>query len=85
METGTQYIYSYCGTIGQPVKYTPGSIWIEILLWCMFIIPGVIYSVWRLASKTKVCAVCKKDTMIPLETPLGQKIYREMYLDMQKK
>jgi len=85
METGKQYICSYCGSIGEPVPYTPGSIWMEILLWFMFILPGLIYSIWRLSSRTKVCPVCKKDAMIPLETPLGQKIYREMYLDMQKK
>lgn len=48
MEKKTKYICSNCGTVGQPVVHTRGSFWIELVLWWFFIIPGLIYTEWRL-------------------------------------
>jgi len=78
MEKKTKYICSNCGTVGQPVVFTRGSFWIELVLWWFFIIPGFIYTWWRLSGRKKVCPVCKKETMIPLNTPLGEKTASEM-------
>ncbi len=66
-----------CGTIGKPKAVTRGSILIEIVLWLFFIIPGVIYSVWRLTTKTKACRACEAENMIPLNSPMGKKIQNE--------
>jgi hypothetical protein len=44
-----------CGTIGKPKKKTKGSFAIEVLLWLCFLIPGLIYSLWRMTSKVPVC------------------------------
>jgi hypothetical protein len=63
-----------CGYQGQPQWQTQGSFLIELVLWLFLILPGLIYSIWRLTSKQKVCPVCKNPTMIPALTPLGQKI-----------
>jgi hypothetical protein len=63
-----------CGTQGKPKTYTRGSILIEIVLWICFIIPGLIYSLWRLSSRQKVCATCKQPSMIPLNSPRAQEI-----------
>jgi proteolipid membrane potential modulator/LITAF-like zinc ribbon protein len=63
-----------CGTRTEPTTRTPGSIWIEIVLWLCFIIPGLIYSLWRLTSKEKVCPACGATGMIPVSTPRGQQL-----------
>lgn len=70
-------ICTSCGSTVSPKSHTKGSIWIEIVLWLAFIIPGLIYSIWRLSSKQDVCPVCKKPTLIPLSSPAGQKYARE--------
>lgn len=61
-----------CGTIGKPKLVTKGSIGIEIILWLLFLLPGLIYSIWRLTSKHKACQACGSTNLIPLETPAGK-------------
>ncbi len=53
-----QFKCELCGHIGTAKKQVRGSFGIEIILWLFFIIPGLIYSVWRLSSKEEVCAKC---------------------------
>jgi hypothetical protein len=40
-----------CGTWGSPKTYTKGSFALEVLLWLCLLVPGLLYSVWRLASR----------------------------------
>ena len=47
-----------CGSDTAGERRTRGSIWIELVLWALFIFPGVLYSLWRLSSRTVVCASC---------------------------
>ena len=54
---------------GSPVAAGGGSILIEIVLWCFFLIPGLIYSLWRLGSKDQVCPSCQRPAMIPAFSP----------------
>ena len=63
-----------CGTAGKPKLHTKGSIAIEIILWCFFIVPGLIYSVWRMTTKEEVCRTCKQPGLVPLNSPMGQKL-----------
>lgn len=58
-----------CGYEGKPKTKTKGSIGIEIILWICLIIPGVIYSVWRLASRYSACPLCDAPNMIPADSP----------------
>lgn len=58
-----------CGTVGKPKKRVKGSIWIEIVLWLFLILPGLIYSIWRLTTKERVCPACGAPNMIPLDSP----------------
>lgn len=64
-----------CQTVGKPRKSMPGNPAIEIALWLCFIIPGLVYSMWR-RSKAKVeCAKCgRDDTLLPLKSPMGQQL-----------
>jgi|SRR3990172_10351963 len=69
-----QYVCTVCGYVGKPLYKVKGSVLIEILLW-FFLIPGLIYSIWRLTSgKQWLCPTCNNDSLIPVDTPTGQKL-----------
>lgn len=72
-----RFICSNCGYVGWPKKITKGSILIELVLWLCFIIPGVLYSLWRLSSRHKACPKCLAPNMVPENTPRGQKLIHE--------
>lgn len=46
-------------------------------MWLFFIIPGLIYSVWRQSSYHKACPVCGGTNLIPIDSPVGQKLLKE--------
>ena len=66
-----------CGYIGEAKTITKGSIDTEIILWFCFLIPGVIYSIWRHRSQREVCSACDQATIISVDSPEAQKIIRE--------
>jgi DNA-directed RNA polymerase subunit RPC12/RpoP len=45
------------------------------VLWLCYIIPGLIYSIWRRSGAPSVCPTCNKETLIPaaLANPEGAK------------
>lgn len=63
-----------CGYKGTPKKVTKGSIFIELVLWLAFIVPGIIYSLWRLTSRHEACPQCGASNMVPLSSPRGKKL-----------
>lgn len=67
-------ICSSCGSVGKPVKDTKGSCLVELILWCLMILPGLIYTVWRLTTTKDVCKQCKQPTLVPLNSPIGKKM-----------
>jgi hypothetical protein len=67
-------ICTSCGTVGEGRTITRGSVGIEIILWLCFILPGLIYSVWRHTSQYTGCEVCGSKDMIPLDSPVGRRI-----------
>lgn len=66
-----------CGTVGEPTRVTRGSIWIEVILWLCFLVPGIIYSIWRLTTRHDACAACGSKSIVPVDTPVGAKIAAE--------
>ena len=67
-----KYICEKCFDINKGVDHTKGSFLIEIILWLCMIVPGVIYSVWRLTTRGKVCKICRENTLVQLTTPRGK-------------
>lgn len=63
-----------CQTVGIPKTATRGSIWIELVLWLCFLIPGLIYSIWRITGKTRVCRACGSQQLVPLTSPAARKV-----------
>jgi hypothetical protein len=74
----SQLICPNCGNIGSPKTVTEGSILTELFLWICFIIPGVIYSIWRLTTRHKACRSCAAANLIPLDSPRGRKLQSEL-------
>lgn len=54
-----------CHNIDYPKKKTKGHILIELILWLSFILPGIVYSFWRLATRHDVCCDCESANIIP--------------------
>ena len=47
-----------CKYEGPGKYFTKGSFLIELCLWFIFIVPGFIYSIWRLTNKGYICPRC---------------------------
>lgn len=62
-----------CGTVGPTKRTMKGSILTELFLWLFFLLPGLIYSIWRHSSVVDGCSKCGSPTVIPLDSPFAKK------------
>ena len=51
-----------------------GTLFIEIILWLLFIIPGLMYSIWRRTGRWFACKECGTHHIVPLSSPLGRDV-----------
>jgi len=72
-------ICANCGFKGMSKKYTKGAFWIEVILWLCFLIPGLIYTVWRLTTRYMGCRQCGSAALVPIDSPRGRKLIEEFY------
>lgn len=72
--TGPAMVCTTCGHHGPTVSRTRGSLLLEVVLWIMLIVPGVIYSVWRLTTRRPACSKCGGSTLVPADTPVGKQL-----------
>lgn len=70
-------ICANCGT-ASAAPTMPGNGWIEAILW-MYIVPGLIYSIWRRSRKSTVCPACNSKNTVPLDTPAGKRLTTRHY------
>lgn len=63
----TRYFCTNCNSYAAYVR-NKGNGWIEILLYLFYIVPGIIYSIWRRSGNSKQCPTCGKASLIPLES-----------------
>ena len=78
MIKGLELLCVDCGYQGKPTPEMKGSFIIEILLLCCFILPGLIYTAWRLSTKKNVCPSCGSENLIPVESPGVQRILTDL-------
>ena len=69
-----EMICTTCGFVGKPKSKRRGHFIIEILLWLFMILPGVLYTLWRLTGIAKYCPACGNPAMIPTSTPKGAEL-----------
>jgi len=62
-----------CEWVGEPPKLIRGSGWIEFVLYLFYILPGIIYSIWR-RPNMPVCDACGGRNLVPLSSPVGSRI-----------
>lgn len=58
-----------CGALTAGVTRARGSTLVELILWLTFLLPGLIYSVWRLSTKHEACEYCHSPRLIPSNSP----------------
>jgi hypothetical protein len=77
-ETGKEkrrrFVCTKCGFLGYVPCKRAGSAGITIVLFCFFIIPGLIYSSWRWSARKRMCPQCKSQDVIPGNSPFAKKI-----------
>ena len=70
----------FCASCCQMVaarKGVKGTVWIEIILWLCFLLPGIIYSIWRATGRPMICSMCKGTELLPPESPRARKLAAE--------
>jgi hypothetical protein len=72
-------ICTACGTADRPKTVTKGSTLIELILWLCLLIPGLIYSIWRLTSRHDACSQCGSESIVPLDSPVGRRLAKEFH------
>lgn len=63
-----------CGHQGKPKRVTKGSFLIEVVAWLCFIVPGIIYSLWRVTTRYDACPACGATNMVPADSPRGKQL-----------
>jgi hypothetical protein len=74
---GAPMACSQCGHVGPSKQLTRGSTGLELLLWLCFLLPGLIYSLWRLSTRRQGCAECGSTALVPLSSPVGRRMAKE--------
>jgi hypothetical protein len=70
---GKQLLCTRCGTVtSNPLLVQPGSGWVTGVLALCFVMPGVVYAVWRYTCRKSVCPLCQSDALIPTDAPLAR-------------
>ena len=49
-----------------------GHLLIEVILWLCYIVPGLIYTIWRRQGEASLCPFCNNETLIPFAN-VGQR------------
>jgi len=84
-----------CGNANSAKRVTRGTFLAEAVLWVaavflFFTIPpiggtllviAIVYSAWRLLSRRTECRQCGSTNLIPADSPVGEKLSRELRKD----
>ena len=55
-----------CNYVGRAKYFIKGNIFIELVLWLCFIVPGLIYSIWLGSSGYYGCPKCRYQYVVKL-------------------
>ncbi len=74
------WICTTCGTVGKPKEVHKSFLFVEILLWVVFVwsfltiwIP-LAHSIWRQFSRRKICRSCRSKELIRATSPIGRQM-----------
>jgi hypothetical protein len=66
-----------CGSLTKGKTVAPGSFGLELLLWLFLLLPGILYSAWRLTAKYRGCEFCGGRELVPAATPRGRQLLEQ--------
>ena len=76
-----EFICKNCNYIGEvDGGEMRGNFWVSTILWTLYMIPGIIYSIWRRSAK-KRCKKCGSGSLIKLNSAEGKKAMEKILLD----
>jgi len=58
-----------CGTVEDLAYYDAGSTVLELFLWCVALLPGFIYHLWRNSNSYYACSCCGSTDLVPEDSP----------------
>lgn len=73
-----KYLCMECGCQRDPIDAKRGLLVIEVFMWLLYIIPGVIYSIWRRVRKQQVCSKCRNPSVVLTSSSRAMGIMRLM-------
>jgi ribosomal protein S27E len=73
-EGAQTHICARCLTVTGGRAVLPGSIIITLLLVWVFVLPAIIYSVWRHSARKFVCPSCGSEELVPVESVRGREL-----------
>gem|GEM_PF-4856210 len=80
MSSVPKYICPRCGAVGnRPATICPGSSLVQILFFFLGLVPGIIYTMWRVAATYQGCGRCGSNILIHTKSPMGQRLLLEWY------
>lgn len=62
-----RYYCTSCSTYSTKTKMK-GNGWIELVLYLCYLVPGIIYSVWRRSGNNQLCVACGSSKVISAES-----------------
>lgn len=72
------HICTTCGAESGLSRRRRGNGFLELILWLAVIVPGILYTAWRNMEDVRLCRTCGKETMIPLNSPVGRRMHEEL-------
>ena len=77
-------VCTVCHSEGRVKRKAKGFFLLELILWGFSLtmlvvffplaITGLIYSLWRIIGKKRVCRSCGSEAVVPLKSPRGQEL-----------
>jgi RNA polymerase subunit RPABC4/transcription elongation factor Spt4 len=68
-----------CGHTGHPERRLKGHFLITVILLLCYIIPGIIYMIWRRAGVRDSCTKCGSENIVDAASPAGVAAAHEMF------
>ena len=73
-----KYLCLECGCQREPVMANRGMLIIELFMWLLYILPGVIYSIWRRVRKQEICPNCRTPSVVLTSSSRAMNMMRLM-------
>jgi len=73
-----KYLCLECGCQREPIMANRGMLIIELFMWLLYILPGVIYSIWRRVRKQEICPNCRTPSVVLTSSSRAMKMMRLM-------